>query len=91
MHPGCSRKKLNEGILTWLKLVEKEYSRKPVIYSSENFLKEHLEPGILSEYPVWVAHYGVEKPLSDSWYGWQFTDRAVVYGVKGKVDLSVFK
>ena len=91
IHPGCSRKKLNEGILTWLRLVEKEYSRKPVLYSSESFLKDYIAPEILADYPVWVAHYGVEKPLFESWRGWQFTDRAVVYGVEGKVDLSVFR
>jgi len=90
LHKGGSKKALNDGIRTWLKIVGDAYGCKPIIYSSENFLKEVIAPDITAEYPVWVAHYGVEKPVRTGWKGWQFTDRAVVYGADGKVDLSVF-
>lgn len=91
MHKGCSKKKLNEGILIWLQTVEKEYGRKPVIYSSESFLRDNISREILAGYPVWVAHYGVEKPGMTTWKAWQFTDKAIVHGVDGRVDLSIFK
>ena len=38
---------------------------------------------------MWIARYNREKPRFSGWTLWQFTDKAVLYGVSGYVDLSV--
>ena len=91
IHPGCSKELLNSRALQWLKMVEDHYGKKPVVYASSSFIKDHLSKDITDNYPIWVAHYGRSKPGHDDWLWWQFTDKAVVKGVKGNVDLSVMK
>lgn len=95
VHPGCSREELNGKVLTWLKIVEKHYGRKPVVYTGDSFLRERLSPEIWRNYPVWIARYGTsgtpEEPRFKDWMMWQFTDRAAVYGIPSPCDLSVVK
>ena len=91
VHIGCTRELLNRRALQWLETVEKHYGKKPVVYASSSFIKDHLSTDITDNYPVWVAHYGKDNPAYDDWTWWQFTDRAVVKGVPGTVDLSVMK
>lgn len=89
IHRGCSKKELNDKALVWLKTVEEHYGKKPVVYTGAAFARDVLSDRITSEYPLWIAHYGVRKPAFDGWTWWQFTDKAVVKGVPGKVDLNV--
>ena len=91
IHPGCSRELLNQRALQWLQTVEEHYGKKPVVYASASFIKDHLNKEITDYYPIWVAHYKKDSPGRDGWVWWQFTDRAVVKGVPGEVDLSVMK
>ena len=91
IHPGCTRQLLNQRALQWLKAVEKRYGRKPIVYASSSFILDNLDRSITDNYPVWVAHYEKDRPAYEGWTWWQFTDRAVVKGVPGKVDLSVMK
>jgi lysozyme len=91
IHFGCSRELLNQRALQWLKAVEKHYGRKPAIYASSSFIKDYLNKEIIKNYPVWVAHYEKDSPAYEGWTWWQFTDRAVVKGVPGEVDLSVMR
>lgn len=91
MHKGCTRKELNDKALIWLKKVEKHYGRKPIVYTPDSFAKDILSEEIKDHYPIWVAHYGVAEPNYKDWKMWQFTDKAVVHGIKGKVDLSVVR
>lgn len=89
IHKGCSRKLLNDKALIWLKAVENHYGRKPIVYSSSSFIIDILNDEIKRNYPIWVAHYGVESPRYKDWHIWQFTDRGIVYGIDGFVDLNV--
>lgn len=89
IHKGCSRKTLNEKALTWLKIVENHYGRKPIVYSSASFIERYLNKEIKENYPIWVAHYGASRPRCDKWHIWQFADNAIVYGIDGEVDLNV--
>ena len=91
IHFGCSRELLNQRALQWLKAVEKRYGRKPIVYASSSFIKDNLDKEISGNYPIWVAHYEKDRPDFEGWTWWQFTDRAVVKGVPGEVDLSVMK
>lgn len=89
IHLGCSDDLLNQRALKWLQTVERHYGKKPVVYASSSFIKDHLSKEIYGNYPIWVAHYGKPRPSHEDWIWWQFTDRAVVKGVPGTVDLSV--
>lgn len=91
IHIGCPKELLNQRALQWLKAVEKRYGKKPIIYASSSFIKDYLKSEIVGNYPIWVAHYEKDSPAFEGWTWWQFTDRAVVKGVTGAVDLSVMR
>ena len=48
-------------------------------------------PEITKHYPMWIARYNNEGPRFENWSMWQFTDKAVLYGAFGYVDLSVIR
>lgn len=81
---------LNQRALDWLKIIEKHYGRKPIVYANPYYLHNILSNEIKSAYPIWVANYGTPRPGWGQWHIWQFTDRALVRGV-GCVDLNVMQ
>ncbi|MDE6146609.1 MAG: hypothetical protein K2G18_00945 [Bacteroidales bacterium] len=89
MHSGCTAEMLNDRALVWLKAIESHYGRKPIVYSSASFISDILCDEIKNNYPVWVAHYNSTAPRCSNWNIWQFTDKAVVYGIDGYVDMNV--
>lgn len=89
IHKGCTSKQLCEKAMVWLRTVESHYGVKPIIYTGDSFLKEHLSPALTDNYPIWIAHYKTSSPVFQDWILWQFTDEAVIRGIRGKVDLSV--
>lgn len=91
IHRGCSHKALNERALVWLKDVEEHYRRTPIVYTSDDFAKNVLSKEITDNYPIWIAHYKAERPIFQDWEYWQFTDKALVYGIQEPVDLNVRK
>lgn len=65
-----------------------------VIYSSPYFINTNLDDRLAS-YPLWVAHYGVNSPMSNevwgtSYIGHQYTSTGNVPGINGNVDLNNF-
>ena len=63
----------------------------PMIYASTSFLNNQLDMSQLSEYNVWVAHYGVEQPTYKGPYQiWQYTSDGSVSGIAGRVDMNYF-
>ena len=91
IHREGSRGKLNEEALKWLRIIEEHYGKKPIVYAGASFAKDYLGKDITDNYPVWIAHYEKDKPDFEGWTWWQFTDKAVVKGVPGLVDLSVMR
>lgn len=91
LHRGYSRAELNRDLGIWLETVWNHYGRKPVIYTYESFARDYLDKTLLEKYPLWIAHYDVPKPDTERWNWWQFTDKAVVHGIPGHVDLNVSK
>lgn len=91
IHRGGSAKRLNEEALKWLEIIEEHYGKKPVVYAGASFAKDFLGKEITENYPVWIAHYEKDTPDFKDWTWWQFTDKAVVKGVPGLVDLSVMR
>lgn len=86
-----SNEKLIENLKIWLDIVEKEYGRKPIIYTFYHYYKDYLR-GNFEDYPVWLANYNdVPEPSEeDQWKIWQFTENGIVQGIKTKVDLNIF-
>lgn len=74
----------------WLKIVESETGKKPILYASRKFYTSYLE----ERYPkhhLWVANYKTQKnPLNGKWKFWQHTEEARISGILGKVDHNVF-
>lgn len=61
------------------------------VYSGQNYFKYHVAFETLKPYDVWLASYTRYNRLPDFPYDyrmWQFTDRAVVSGIRGKADLN---
>ena len=91
IHRGGSRKRLNEEAIKWLKAVESHYGKKPIVYTGSSFARDYRSKDITDNYLVWVAHYEKVLPSFEGWTWWQFTDKAVVKGVPGLVDLNVMR
>lgn len=85
MKPEAIRASLKQ----FLKRVEALTGMKPVLYSYHSFYQKNLK-GHFDDYPLWIAHYGSLKPGTGGWAFWQFTERANISGIYGKVDLNVF-
>ncbi|MGO3805358.1 MAG: GH25 family lysozyme [Sphingobacterium sp.] len=82
---------LKVGLRRWLELVESHYGIKPIVYSGDSYFTDFLQKEF-SDYILWIANYNfwVEKPKKH-WNFWQFSERGFVRGIKGPVDLNLFK
>jgi len=89
IHKGCSKELLNQRALQWLKEVEKRYGRKPIVYTYVSFARDYLSDEIKDNYDIWIANYNKPEPSFNDWKLWQFTDKGVVFGVPGYVDMNV--
>ena len=80
-----------KGIKNWLKIIEKAYNIKPIIYTNIDFYNNYLAEEEFGDYPLWIAHYYKEKvSINQVWYFWQHNDRGKVNGISGNVDFNVF-
>ena len=64
------------------------------IYACPSFIEEKLDSR-LAKYPLWCAHYGVDRPgftkvWGSSYAGHQYTEKGSVPGVTGNVDMNNF-
>lgn len=84
--------RLRLGVKRWLKTVEEHYGVKPILYTNENFFKDHLAGHGFEKYPLWIANYNlVWGPTIKNWKMWQFSRKGNIRGIKGNVDLNVFR
>ena len=88
---GVSKDELNGNALVWLRLIERHYGKKPVVYAPDSFIRDLLSKELKEAYPLWVAHYEVDAPLFKDYRMWQFTDKAVIFGIPGFTDLSIIR
>lgn len=81
-----------KDLQTWLRLVEKHYGIKPIIYTNQHFYFKFVK-GNLDDYPLWIADYSKETlshyPESQLHF-WQHSKAGWIPGIKGKVDFNVF-
>ncbi|RAP73877.1 GH25 family lysozyme [Paenibacillus montanisoli] len=86
---------LTQWCVDWLNEVERLTGHPTMIYSGAYFAKSFLgQP--LGQWPLWIAHYGVNKPMdNDTWDEWavfQYSDNGTVNGIGGNVvDLNAME
>lgn len=78
-------------IYSCLKELEKHYRKKPVIYTDYENYENYLITGF-AEYDFWIRDIQNTPEFSDgrSWSFWQHSDKGLVKGIPGLVDLNVF-
>ena len=88
---SLTKAQLVHDVKVWLNEVEGTYGVKPILYTGAKFKQDYLDDKQFDAYPLWLAHYYVDKPSSDvRWTLWQYTDCGRVSGIKGFVDLNFF-
>ena len=85
------------GIAIWLEAVAAATGRTPLIYTYPSFWKSIGNPRVLAEYPLWIAEYGVAKPVAigawAAWTFWQFDCKDTMSCVTGgvSIDMNAFQ
>ncbi|WP_375418376.1 glycoside hydrolase family 25 protein [uncultured Hymenobacter sp.] len=84
--------RMRREVTRWLRLVEAHYGVRPILYSNHSFYRRYLA-GHFDDYPLWLAHYEVDKPAlpPSKWIIWQHSDESYVPGIRGTVDFNVFQ
>jgi lysozyme len=81
---------LKLGLKRWLKAIESHYGVKPIIYTGERYYDDFLKEEF-SDYLFWIANYNFyREEIGEDWLFWQFTEKAAVPGIKGKVDVNIY-
>jgi lysozyme len=88
---GLDAEQLSLNAFLFLETLQTLTHFKPMLYTSTQFAKDHLATS-LKDYPLWIAHFDREVPgengIWDKWTVFQFTNRGVLPGIKGSVDLD---
>lgn len=91
---GMSAAQIQRYTKEFLRILEKHYKVKPILYTNRDFYKRYFADNKDFEgYRIWVAHYHVgslDMPGDDPWHFWQHSDRGNVNGINEKVDFNVF-
>lgn len=83
-----------ERAMAWLRAVEGALSVTPILYTYPSFAAERKlwRWPDLARFPIWIAHYGVSKPILprpwSEWAIWQHSEKGKVPGIMGNVDLN---
>lgn len=90
---GLSNYEVNQISEAFLTRV-KEVSGKDVVIYSDAYNAQYVFDNSLSVYPIWVADYFVDEPVSNDkwnyWVGFQYSDIGSIDGINGSVDLDHF-
>jgi lysozyme len=83
---------MKKGIKNWLKLIEKHYGVRPIIYTNVSFYKKYLSGKEFKDYNFWIAHYTKTTPnIDNGWIFWQYSDKGIIKNIRSKVALNVHK
>lgn len=86
------KKALCDAMFEWLEQVEKELHVRPIIYTREEIRDKYfMNDSRFSKYTCWISHYHPNGPANKEWKIWQLTQKGVVKGIKGSVDIDLFK
>lgn len=87
---GVSEQKFIADLTAFIKLVERHYGKKPLLYSGEYFYNKHFQ-GLFQNYEWMMARYSSTAPyLKDgkSYFMWQYSDKGRIPGIPVLVDRS---
>lgn len=91
---GVSTSVFQTRLLELCELFEKEYGKKPLIYTGRNFYNKHIYGNSrLKAYKYFIAAYAFDEPElygSDDYLMWQYSATGRVRGIRGNVDMSRF-
>lgn len=76
----------------FIDVIEREYSVKPILYATQKSLEEIIGDGF-SDCPLWFRSVWGKVPQSVAWTFWQYSNRHVLPGFRGKekyIDMNVF-
>ena len=95
-HDGnCAARPPTGPLLTeidvFLDAVERAHGRRPVVYTTREFHRRHLQ-GALRDHPLWIRDVILAPGAIDGrpWTVWQHLSRGRVAGIEGFVDRNVF-
>lgn len=90
---NLSTTEVNEISRVFLETLENLTNKEVLIYSNA-YSARTIFSSSLSNYPLWVANYGVSEPGDNgkwsTWVGWQYTDTGRINGISGYVDRDYF-
>ena len=90
---NLSKSEINAIGLAFLKRLQ-ELTQKPVVIYSNTYTARTIWEGEITNYPLWVAEYGVSRPQNNgkwnTYIGWQYTDMGEIAGINGYVDRDKF-
>lgn len=87
---GVSEEKFIADLTAFIRMVEKHYGKKPLLYAGEYFYNRHFQ-GLFQDYVWMIARYSTTPPtLKDgkSYLMWQYSDKGRIPGVPVLVDRS---
>lgn len=88
VNAGLSRQALCDSLHKFMKLVEKEYKQKPLLYTYTSFYNQYLYDEF-DDYILWIAQYNPRVPVLHDGrdiFAWQYTEKGRINGVTGYVD-----
>lgn len=86
-----------QNIKTFCETIERA-GYTPMIYANKWWLDGNLDMNSLSKYQVWLAHYTGAKPdnpyekpsdYKGKYSIWQYTDKGIIDGIEGYVDMNI--
>jgi lysozyme len=90
---GVSNATLRRGVRNWLRIVEAETGKRPIIYVSRRFAPRLAAE--FGDYPLWIADYRGTGPAVPRgwrrWTFWQHSERGRVSGIRTPVDRNWFR
>ena len=93
---GLAPDELSSQAVEFLEEVKRLTGLDVAVYTYVNFANNNINNSSgLSDYPLWIAEYGVLSPEENSiwgssYAGWQYSDTGDIHGINGNVDLDIF-
>jgi lysozyme len=82
---------MKRGVINYLKLLEKHYGIKPIIYTNIHFYRTYLSGYEFKKYDFWIANYSKIIPKTGkNWLFWQYSDKGIIRNIRSKVAFNVY-